>query len=220
MWYTKAFPYYPILRARSDMKRIFLCLCLLVPILLTRCSRNGYCSPNYRTNNTEHADVFLETLRRDGYYNYLDGEIDRRYNTEGVTGIKNITPKSVRDGAPELELFLIWGEDHWDHWFLMTDQKVYRFEQWGEKLIQLCLWDYDGNGIRVLVCYSTHGSGILFLSARVIDLSSMESIDVLRRNVFSEPWFSFSCRNGAVYIDGKVVTYEAGSFRCDAFKTT
>jgi hypothetical protein len=45
----------------------------------------------------------------------------------------------------------------------------------------------------------------------------MESIDVLRRNVFSEPWFSFSCRNGAVYIDGKVVTYEAGSFRCDAF---
>ncbi len=77
----------------------------------------------------------------------------------------------------------------------------------------MCLWDYDGNGVKDLVSYNTSGSGRSFKSVSIFNLTSFEEIQVITRAISNEPDFSFECKNGVIYIDGKELTYSNGSFR-------
>ena len=173
----------------------------------------SYFIPDYHSANRLHCEEFLEILKRDGYYR--DGEMDHNYNTDNITDIINITPKSISDERPDVEVFYLSNQ----HCFLMVNHTIYRYDTFGGYHQQLCLWDYDGNGTKDLVSYYTWGSGLSYLSVGILDLISMESIEVITRMTLSEPEFSFECKDGVIYIDGEELTYSDGDFRCDSFAT-
>lgn len=173
----------------------------------------SYFIPDYHSANRLHCEEFLEILKRDGYYR--DGEMDHNYNTDNITDIINITPKSISDERPDVEVFYLSNQ----HCFLMVNHTIYRYDTFGGYHQQLCLWDYDGNGTKDLVSYYTCGSGLSYLSVGILDLTSMESIEVITRMTLSEPEFSFECKDGVIYIDGEELTYSDGDFRCDSFAT-
>jgi hypothetical protein len=172
----------------------------------------GYCVPNYGSTNELNCDKFLKILKRDGYIR--GGEKDYNYNTDNITRIVNITPKSISDETSDIEVF--WVSDA--HCFLMVDHTIYRYDTFGGFHHQLCLWDYDRNGTKDLVSYNTSGSGVSYMSVDVFDLTSFERIQAVTRMIMVQQGFSFECKNGTIYIDGKELTYSNGSFHCDSFK--
>lgn len=174
-------------------------------------SRQSDYEPRYASVNGNHCEAFLECLEQDGYAG--DGEIHRDFNVEGVQNIANITPKGILDATDDIEVFLL----NRDYCFLWIGQKVYRYDCFGGRHYQLCLWDYDGNGVRDLVSYNTYGSGLLYLCAEVLDLTQMERKVIHVVNVDTEPSFSFRYKNDRVYLNGKEVTYSDGSFHCEGF---
>ena len=174
-------------------------------------SETGYFIPDYNTTNNLHCDEFLKILKSDVYIR--DGEKDYNYNTDNVTRIVNITPKSISDETADIEVF--WVSDA--HCFLMVNHTIYRYDTFGGYHHQLCLWDYDSNGTKDLVSYNTSGSGLTYISVDVFDLTSFERIPVIIRMILSEPAFSFECKNGVIYIDGEELTYGNGSFHCKSF---
>ena len=171
----------------------------------------GYFIPDYDTTNNLHCDEFLENLKSDGYIR--GGEKDYNYNTDNITRIVNITPKSISDETSDIEVF--WVSDA--HCFLMVNHTIYRYDTFGGYHHQLCLWDYDSNGTKDLVSYNTWGSGLSYMSVDILDLTSFERIQVITRMVLAEPGFSFECENGVIYIDGEELTYSNGSFHCNSF---
>ena len=171
----------------------------------------GYFIPNYDTANNLHCDEFLENLKSDGYIR--GGEKDYNYNTNNITRIVNITPKSISDETSDIEVF--WVSD--THCFLMVNHTIYRYDTSGGYHHQLCLWDYDQNGTKDLVSYNTSGSGLSYMSVDIFDLTSFEEITVIARMILNEPRFSFECENGVIYIDGEELTYSNGSFHCNSF---
>jgi hypothetical protein len=174
-------------------------------------SETGYFIPDYNTTNNLHCDEFLENLKSDGYIR--DGEKDYNYNTDNVTRIVNITPKSISDETADIEVFYVSDA----HCFLMVNHTIYRYETTGGYHLQLCLWDYDSNGTKDLVSYNISGSGLTYISVDVFDLTSFERIPVITRMVLDEPGFSFEFKNGVIYIDGEKLTYGNGSFHCKSF---
>ncbi len=176
-------------------------------------SEESYFIPDYHSTNRLHSDEFLEILKRDGYYR--DGEMDRNYNTDGITDIINITPDSISNERSDVEVFYLSNQ----HCFLMVNHTIYRYDTFGGYHQQLCLWDYDGNGTKDLVSYYTCGSGLSYLGVGILDLTSMENIEVITRMILSEPAFSFECKNGVIYIDGAELIYSNGKFHCNAFTT-
>ena len=172
----------------------------------------GYCVPNYGSTNELHCDKFLKILKRDGYIR--GGEKNYNYNTDNITRIVNITPKSISDETSDIEVFYV--DD--TKCFLMVDHTIYGFNTFGGFHHQLCLWDYDRNGTKDLVSYNTSGSGVSYMSVDVFDLTSFERIQVVTRMIMVQQGFSFECKNGAIYIDGKELTYSNGNFHCDSFK--
>ena len=170
---------------------------------------DNYFSPDYASTNTAHADAFLKVLKRDGYY--TDGKLDKNYNTDGISSVVNITPKSISDETSDIEIFLIKDAGHC---FLMTGGVIYRYETFGGYHHMLCLWDYDGNGTKDLISYDSFGSGIPYLGVSIFDMTRMEAVNVITRNLLSEPEFSFEYTDGKIYLDGEELTYSNGSFRC------
>ena len=173
--------------------------------------KTGYFVPDYDTTNDLHCEEFLKNLKSDGYIR--GGEQDYNYNTDNITRIVNITPKSISDEASDIEVFCV--DD--THCFLMVDHRIYRYDTFGGYHHQLCLWDYDGNGTKDLVSYHTSGSGFSYMRVCIFDLNSFEEIQVVTRMILSEPEFSFECKNGSIYIDGEELTYSNGNFHCNSF---
>ena len=171
-------------------------------------SETGYFIPDYDTTNNLHCDEFLKILKSDGYIR--GGEKDYNYNTDNITRIVNITPKSISDETSDIEVFCV--SDI--HCFLMVNHTIYRY---GGNHHQLCLWDYDSNGTKDLVSYNTSGSGLSYMSVGIFDLTSFEQIQVISWMILNEPGFSFECKNGVIYIDGEELTYSNGSFHCNSF---
>ena len=134
-------------------------------------------------------------MKSDGYIR--GGEKDYNYNTDNITRIVNITPKSISDETSDIEVF--WVSDA--HCFLMVNHTIYRYDTFGGYHHQLCLWDYDGNGIKDLVSYNTSGSGLSYMSVDIFDLTSFKGIQVITRMTLDEPEFSFECKNGKIYIN-------------------
>ena len=171
----------------------------------------GYFIPDYDTTNNLHCDDFLKKLKSDGYIR--DDEKDYNYNTDNITRIVNITPKSISNETSEIEVFCV--DDI--HCFLMVNHTIYRYDTFGGYHYQLCLWDYDSNGTKDLVSYNTSGSGLSYMSVDIFDMTSFEGIQVITRMTLNEPEFSFECKNGVIYIDGEELTYSNGSFHCNSF---
>ena len=163
-----------------------------------------FCAPKYDSKDTRHVDVFLEILARDGN-KQSDGTFDKSYNYQHAP-FYNATPESIRSEVSDLEFFY-----NGHCLFMLFDGVVYKYSYWQPE--QLCLWDYDGDGILELVSYGTIGSGIVRLDVTVLDLETMKS-----RPVYSSmlPYrYSFLFYNGIIYLDGYSVTYEDGEFRID-----
>lgn len=174
-------------------------------------SKTGDFIPDYDTTNNLHCDEFLEKLKNDGCIR--GGEKDYNYNTDNITRIVNITPKSISDETSDIEIFCVSDT----HCFLMVNHTIYRYDTFGGYHHQLCLWDYDGNGTKDLVSYNTSGSGLSYMSVDIFDLTSFEGIQVITRMILNEPEFSFECKNGVIYIDGEELTYSNGNFHCNSF---
>ena len=148
-------------------------------------------------------------MKSDGYIR--DGEKDYNYNTDNISRIANITPKSISDETSDIEVFCV----NDIHCFLVVNHTIYRYD--GGYHHQLCLWDYDGNGTKDLVSYNTSGSGLSYMSVDIFDMTSFERIQVITRMILYMPAFSFECKNGMIYIDGEELTYSNGSFHCNSF---
>lgn len=158
--------------------------------------------------NKQNCDFFLKILKSDGYIQW-DGTINQGYNVAGISDVINCTPKNISDEISKLEIFYI---PDCCHCFLMYNQKIYRFDSVGGEHLELCLWDYDGNGKKDLVDFHSYGSGIPYLGVDIMDLTTMEYIKVLRRNLLNENKFSFDYKDGAVFIDGEELTFDGEIF--------
>lgn len=192
---------------------VVLCAVIAVYFLTRPKEQNADLSPDYASTDTTHTDVFLDILKHDGY---CDGEEQNKsYNTDGISGVVNITPKSISDETEDIEVFLIKDAEHC---FLMADGVLYRYETFGGYHEKLCLWDYDGNGTKDLVSCDSFGSGISYLGVSIFDMTKKEPISVFTRNLLSEKEFSFEFENGVVYIDGEELKYENNEFLCKAFR--
>ncbi|MBQ2865619.1 MAG: hypothetical protein IJE90_03760 [Clostridia bacterium] len=174
-------------------------------------NETDYFTPDYDTTNNLHCDEFLKKLKSDGCIR--GGEKDYNYNTDNITRIVNITPKSISDETSDIEVFCV----NDVHCFLMVNHTIYRYDTFGGYHHQLCLWDYDSNGTKDLVSYNTSGSGLSYMSVDIFDLTSLGGIQVITRMILNEPVFSFECKNGVIYIDGAELTYSDGSFHCNSF---
>lgn len=166
--------------------------------------------PDYETSNTHNADLFLETLKRDGYHN--GDKMDKNYNTDGISLVVNITPRSISENEPELEVFYI---RPGYHCFMMYKGEIYRYDNFALRHHKLALWDYDGNGIKDLVTYCSGGSGISYLGVYVTDLTTMKEQSVFVSGLsYGEPGFYFDCDGESIFINGEKVTYSNGEFHC------
>ncbi len=165
-------------------------------------------TPDYDSTSTHHADVFLEKLKKDGYHR--GDEIDKNYNTDNITGIFNITPQAILEENPNLELFYV--KNGYHHCFMMYKGEIYIYDTFGGYHHRLVLWDYDGNGVKDLVSFSSFGSGVSLLSVGITDLTTMKAQPVI---TMWEPGFSFAFDGENIYIDGKKLTFSNGEFHCD-----
>ena len=166
-----------------------------------------YYAPNYDSEDSLKSELFIDILERDGYYQ--NGEIFKNYNTNNISSVVNITPQSIADQTSGIDIFLV--KDGY-HCFLMKDQKIYRYDTFGGRHLQLCLWDYDKNGTKDLVSYDTFGSGIWYIGVRIFDFSSMEYFDIITRKMFSSDSFLFRIENGIIFINDEELTYTDGQF--------
>lgn len=195
---------------------------------------DGYFKPGYDENHpeagwycftsTEHTDEFLKLLKENGYYTTAVNEagepvrsINKTYNTDNIEKIYNITPQSIKDVRPDVELFYDQNTE-----FLKIGNEIYRFGTFGGYYHQMYMWDYDGNGVKDLVMRHSQGSGISSMRVSLFDLTkkvsrgicgtsmlSYESIDSFMNSLKTE------FINGSVYINGNVLTYQNGNFHCD-----
>jgi len=65
--------------------------------------------------------LYFNILKSDGYYR--NGKVDKNYNTDGITRIVNITPKSISDEALNIDVFFV----NSTHGFLMMNKVIYRY---------------------------------------------------------------------------------------------
>jgi hypothetical protein len=182
-------------------------------------SETGYFIPDYDTTNNLHCDEFLKILKSDGYIR--GGEKDYNYNTDNITRIVNITPKSISDETSDIEVFFVSNI----HCFLVVNHTIYRYDTFGGYHHQLCLWDYDNNGTKDLVSYNTSGSGLSYMSVDIFDLTSFEQIKVISyylHNQFIPPFVStFFTLNICLFsycvqfvVQGRIEPYFISSWQC------
>lgn|GEM_PF-4268135 len=81
--------------------------------------------------------MYFNILKSDGYYR--NGKVDKNYNTDGITRIVNITPKSISDEALNIDVFFCE-----QYTRLFDDEQSYL-------QIPLCPWDYGK------MCLSKYG---------------------------------------------------------------
>lgn len=170
---------------------------------------NDYYNPDYNSTSTLHSGEFIETLKRDGYY--AGGVNYRNYNTNNIDHVYNITPKSISDETDELEIFYVKDACHC---FMMYKGTIYRY---GYDTIggQLCLWDYDENGTKDLFSCYIWGSGLCYQTVSVTDLSTMTTTTLIQKNiVYLYDLFEFEIKDGAIYIEGRELTFDDGRFSC------
>ena len=163
-----------------------------------------YFRTDYDTDDTTHTDVFLEKLRNDGYY--CDGKRETKYNVDGIGKVRNITPDSISDEMPDVEVFCV--DD--SVCFIMTDGMLYRFNTYSGFHMKMFLWDYDGNGKKDILSYYSFGSGIARYGLEVLNLTTGRMIDI-----WEEKYpYTVELRNGKPYVEGEELTYRSGVFTC------
>lgn len=212
----------------DSMKKLILIIILLISIFLNigcnvKSNKNSislskeihkisndeiYSTFDNSVSDEQKCKLFLKILKTDGYIQG-DGITRHDYNVAGINEVINGTPKNISDEISNLEIFYI--ADSW-HCFLMYNEKIYRFETFGGYHLELCLWDYDGNGKKDLVDFHSYGSGIPYLGVDIIDLTTMKYIEVLHRNLLDEKEFSFDYKEDIIFIDGQKLTYDGERF--------
>ncbi len=195
------------------MKKLIVKVILFISVFLTiGCKVKSNNETNRNSDSSvsdkQNCDLFVKTLASDGYTQW-DGKINHDYNVSGISDVRNCTPKNISDEISNLEIFYIADSCHC---FLMYNKKIYRFDSFGGQHLELCLWDYDGNGKKDLVDFHSYGSGIPYLGVDIIDLTTMEYIEVLHRNLSDEKEFSFEYKDGVVFIDGQKLKYDGEGF--------
>lgn len=156
----------------------------------------------------QNCDLFLQVLESDGYIQW-DGIVNHDYNVAQIKNVKNCTPQNITDEISDLQIFCITDSLHY---FMMYNKKIYRFDTFGGEHLKICLWDYDGNGKKDLVDFHSYGSGIPYCAVDIINLTKMEYIKVLHRNLLEEKEFSFDYKDESILIDGKELIYDGEHF--------
>ena len=84
----------------------------------------------------------------------------------------------------------------------------------------LFLWDYDRNGVKYLVIKNIFGSGILYVSLDLIDLSTKELVHIYAASgpeINSPDDVRVSFDGSNVYVNDEIITYKDGVFSCEGF---
>ena len=163
---------------------------------------------SYEEGDKLNTELALSMLRSNGYIEIDTGEIRINYYNTAGSVLRNCTSDYILEHAPNIELF----QDNSSAYFLRLDDKLYRYDSFGGWHHNMCLWDYDKNGVDDLVLMSEFGSGLTYLRTSVFDMSSRSLKEIICRNIDISPAFRFDSDGESIFIDGHKVEYADGEF--------
>ena len=167
--------------------------------------------------NDYHIELFRDTLLDNGYY--VNGENNKNYNTPSLEEINNVTPRSISDVNPNIDIFSV----NKNHEFLMYKGVIYRFDP--GSVLCMFMWDYDSNGVADVFTYAHSGSGRMFHNIDFFDMSALTINNVFKKDI-TEQYTSNSdpqpsVRNNQMYVGESPLTYnkETQEFSCGDYFT-
>ena len=100
----------------------------------------------------------------------------------------------------------LWRGDDW-YYFLEIDGELYRYDTTGGYHHNLCLWDYDGNGVKDIVALHTWGSGLSYEALDIFDVVEKRDVCVKTVMTLSDSPFRFDFDGEHIYVDEQLVVY-------------
>ncbi|MBR5947290.1 MAG: hypothetical protein IKZ82_01415 [Clostridia bacterium] len=149
-----------------------------------------------------NVELVLSMLKTDGYIDGYDGV--KRKDSEPSIEICNCTPEYFRKNFPDIELFVDMKQDDRSEYIIRYGDKLYRFDFEKGRHHNMCLWDYDGNGVDDLVFYSSTWSSEAIAYQRIdcIDVCKDQLKLILHRRAdFPSCIISFDYDGKNVYVD-------------------
>ncbi len=162
------------------------------------------------------VDEFIAIFERDGYTVTIRGENEG----EKVSGyslgehrVVNITPRSVIGIDDDINLFEVINKGNQSYYFIMTNGEIfYSFYTFGGGIHYMCLWDYDGNGVRDVVVLHSFGSGMDYRSITLLDVTEKKEKSVIN-GAF---WICDLDWDGeSIFLDKSKAYYYEGGFWTD-----
>lgn len=124
---------------------------------------------SYDEGDELNSELALSMLRSNSFIIAEIGESCIDFD-DSDTVLRNCTSDYVREHAPDIELFQ---NKQYGSYFIRIGDTLYSYNsgRMGD-YIQMCLWDYDNNGVDDIVLCSTSGSGILYLNTEIFDVTT------------------------------------------------
>ena len=163
-------------------------------------------------HENDATEELKKLLRDKGYYGreyHEDGtsEIALRtdYNYENIKKAYEVTSKNIEENS-DIKIYMVDGSGAY---FFLIDGELWRNDSFGGYHHAICFWDYDGNGVKDIVLYSSFGSGVSYLGCTVWDMVTKD-FHRIKVVMFSSFKFGFDGEN--IYIDDVKVEYKDNKF--------
>lgn len=191
---------------------------------------------SYEQGDSVNAELALSMLRSEGYIEADTGTLRVNYYNTSHSVLRNctpdyilehgggveythtwkvgVTPPNISEHGGDIDLF----QDESGAYFIRLLDRLYRYDSFGGRHINMCRWDYDSNGAADLVFYSNFGSGLDYHSVSIFDLSTRTIKEIIVKMTLAEPSFRFDFDGESIYIDGNKVEYVDGEFYIGGMK--
>ncbi len=170
---------------------------------------------SYDEGDELNSELALSMLRSNRFIIAETGESCIDFD-DSDTVLRNCTSDYVREHAPDIELFQ---NKQYGSYFIRIGDKLYSYNsgRMGD-YIQMCLWDYDNNGVDDIVLCSTSGSGILYLNTEIFDVTTKAVKKLSTVYLMYAYMFELQFDGSSIYIDKNKVEYVDGEFYIGGMK--
>lgn len=170
---------------------------------------------SYDEGDELNSELALSMLRSNSFIIAETGESCIDFDASDFV-LRNCTSDYVREHAPDIELFQ---NRQYGSYFIRIGDTLYSYNsgRMGD-YIQMCLWDYDNNGVDDIVLSSTAGSGILYLNTEIFDVTTKAVKKLSTVYLRSAYMFELQFDGTSIYIDGNKVEYVDGEFYIGGMK--
>ena len=131
------------------------------------------------------------------------------YKTDSVKSVRDCTSSYVAANS-DIRLYRLES----GLFLLYIDGNLYQLDNFFY-VTEMCLWDYDSNGIADVVFLGGAGSGLPYEVLRVFDVAAKESLNIKTVMTLTDPAFKAGFDGENVFIDGKRVLWNNNRFEIE-----